>query len=86
MFKELLKDRSAIQTAYRSVFSSAQGEIVMHHLMKQFNVSSPTFTKGDPHLTSFREGQRHVVLSMLKFISKDLNEISNQIKEHIEDE
>lgn len=83
MFKDILKNNRLTQEAYQRVFASPDGQIVMRHLMKKFNVASPSFVNGDTHATAFKEGQRHVVLSVLKFVNKDINQ---EIKEYIEDE
>lgn len=83
MFSRLLKDRKLTHESYRRAFCSPDGQIVLRHLMKKFNVASPTFVNGDTHATAFREGQRHVVLSILKFINKDINQ---EIEEQINDE
>lgn len=42
-----------------------------------------TFVGGDPYATAFREGQRHIVLSILKFVNKDHDEIVRAIEEEI---
>tara|TARA_B100000214_G_C23644232_1_gene479850 strand:+ start:344 stop:604 length:261 start_codon:yes stop_codon:yes gene_type:complete len=86
MFSNILKDRARVHECYSSVFSSAEGQVVVNHLMRKFNVTSSSFIQGDPNATAFAEGQRHVVLSILKFISKDANDIANMIKGHIDDE
>ena len=86
MFKRILEDRARVHEAYRSVFTSAEGQVVLRHMLKKFNMSSPSFVQGDPHMTSFKEGQRHVVLSIMKFINKNADQIAEQIKEHIDDE
>jgi len=86
MFKKILEDRGRVHESYSSVFNSAEGQVVLNHLMKKFNITSSSFTQGDPSLTAFREGQRHVVLSILKFISKNPDEVANMINKHIEDE
>jgi len=83
MFSDILKDRRLTHESYRRIFASPDGQIVLKHLMKKFNVASPTFVNGDTHATAFREGQRHVVLSILKFVNKDINQ---EIQEQIEDE
>jgi hypothetical protein len=37
-------------------------------------------------MSAFREGQRHVVLTILKFINKDSKQLLEQAKDIIEDE
>jgi hypothetical protein len=55
--------------------------IVLHHLIKSCHVMTPTFVGGSPDLSAFREGQRHVVCSLLTFINKDLDKVIEQIRE-----
>ena len=59
-----IADISRLNDAYKATFTSPDGDLVLKHLMKAFNVYKPTFTT-DPATTAFREGQRHVVLSLL---------------------
>jgi len=47
--------------AYRMLFDSEDGEIVLDDLEARFHIHGTTFTP-DPHETAFREGQRSVVL------------------------
>ena len=86
VFKEILKDRARIHDSYRSVFQSANGQVVLSHMMKKFGVTTPSFVQGDAQATAFKEGQRHVVLTIMKFINKNQEELAAQIQQHIEDE
>ena len=82
----LLKERAALRDDYEAVFKSPAGAAVLRHMSRKFNLSTPTFTNGDSHLTAFREGQRSVVLTILKFINQDSNQLLEKTKEIIEDE
>jgi hypothetical protein len=53
---------------YNRVFTSEDGKKLLEDLKKRCNVHSTSFST-DPHETSFREGQRSVVL----FIEATLN-------------
>ena len=77
---------SNIREEYKNVFNSPGGEIVISHLMRKFNITTPTFTPGDTHMTAYREGQRSVVLTILKFINKDTAQMAELVKEQIENE
>lgn len=48
--------------AYRQVFNTPEGTVVLHDLKKRFHLSVTTFERGDPHYSAFLEGQRSVVL------------------------
>ncbi len=50
-----------IKLAYKAVFSTNDGKIVMDDLCKRFHVAGPVFSP-DPYETAFRDGQRTVVL------------------------
>tara|TARA_R100000458_G_C8138666_1_gene150785 strand:+ start:128 stop:355 length:228 start_codon:yes stop_codon:yes gene_type:complete len=47
--------------AYKTVFNSADGEVVLHDLETRFHIETPVFSN-DPYETAFRDGQRSVVL------------------------
>ena len=79
--RELFLKQREIREVYRHVFETDEGRCILRHLMKTCHVSGPTFTAGDPHLTSFKEGQCHVVLSILRFLNKDDSELMKQIEE-----
>ena len=86
MFKEILRDRHRVHESYKHVFNSAEGQIVMRHMMKKFGITNPSFVQGDSNATAFKEGQRHVVLSILKYINRNFDDVAQKIQEHIEDE
>lgn len=44
--------------AYRRLFTSADGRLVLRSLSQYCNVTASSFAPGDPHQTSFNEGQR----------------------------
>ena len=61
---------NTLQVLYRHVFNSAEGLVVLNDLQKRFNVNAPTFERGDPHYSAFLEGQRSVVLSIMRFMEE----------------
>ncbi len=63
-----------------ATFESPQGKRVLRYLIKQAHVLDPTFVQGDAHATSFKEGQRHIVLTILRAINKDTNKLIEQIE------
>jgi len=73
-----------IHDSYKAVFDCPDGERVMKHLCKHFNVTNPKFST-DPYLTAFREGQRHVVMSILKYVNKNQSDLINQLEADMED-
>jgi len=64
------KQLDTLQVLYRQVFNSAEGLVVLNDLQKRFNVNASTFERGDPHYSAFLEGQRSVVLSVMRFMEE----------------
>ena len=77
---EILDKILHIHDSYLAVFDNPDGRRVISHLCKKFHVTNPRFTI-DPYETAFKEGQRHVVMSILKFINKDNAKLIEQIEE-----
>ena len=53
---------------YQRVFKSDDGEMVQEHLKICFGFYQTTYAKGDSHDTAFFEGQRAVVLNILRML------------------
>ena len=58
-----------LQTKYREVFLSEEGTAVLDDLQARFNINNTTFERGDPHFSAFLEGQRSVVLTIMRMIA-----------------
>ncbi len=80
---EAMRDRINRQENYIATFTSPQGQEVLKHLIRSCHVTKPTFTPGDPYQTAFKEGQRHVILSILSQINKDTTDIIKQLEEDL---
>lgn len=74
---------SELHSEMRAVFLSPSGEKVLNYLCKIAHVNEATYVPGDTHETAHREGMRRVVLSILRFIDKDPQELLNLPKETI---
>lgn len=83
-FKQLA-DISRLNDAYKAVFNTPDGDLVLKHLMKTFHVYRPSFSS-DANVTAFKEGQRHVVLSILRFVCRDKEQLKKYMEEGIKDE
>ncbi len=55
----------ALQTVYRQVFNSVEGQRVISDLQRRYHINATTFERGDPHYSAFLEGQRDVVLTIM---------------------
>lgn len=63
------ESRSAIAKAYKKTFLGA--ESVLRDLESCCHGSTPSFVAGDPHMTSFNEGQRSILNRIKYFLSVD---------------
>lgn len=55
--------------AYKSVFSTSQGEEVMKDLYVFCGQNAPTFVPGDPYASAYKEGMRRVFLRIQQFVN-----------------
>lgn len=76
----ILKKKSQIVEAYRAVFENPQGELVLEHLAKQCHLFEPTFIAGDTHHSALREGERRVILSIMKMIGTDYSAMQKMME------
>lgn len=59
------RDEYVLRQAYYTVFSGDQGQLVLADILRRGHIDQSTYTAGDPHLTSFKEGQRRLSLEIL---------------------
>ncbi len=57
-----------LKIKYRELFLSEEGAAVLDDLQSRFNINNTTFERGDPHFSAFLEGQRSVVLTIMRMI------------------
>jgi hypothetical protein len=79
-------DRARLQDAYRTVFNTPQGQLVLRHLAKRCNLTSTSVVKGDVHETYVNEGMRRVVLSILRQLKRDDAALLGLIEEGMDEE
>lgn len=60
---------------YKQVFGTEHGKQVIGDLMRRFRVHSTTYRQGDPTAMAYCEGQRSVILDILKHIQITDSEI-----------
>ena len=65
--------------AYKRVFDSPDGKIVLKDLMKSCHMLSSTFDK-DPYETHFNEGARSVLLRILRTIDMDMETLTTYLE------
>jgi hypothetical protein len=79
MAKQAVK-KSDLVSSYKRLFKSPDGERVLNDLMRQYHVLQPTFSRGiDPDEVLVREGQRSVILSILRTLSIDVGKLRTHI-------
>lgn len=78
-----IKDKITLHQSYKRVFNVQDPDVrkVLKHLCATANVLAPTFVEGKPDLSAFREGQRHIVVSLLNYINKDTDKLIEQLRE-----
>lgn len=70
--------------AYKEVFSSPLGQVVLEDMMSTHYIQNTTFD-GDSAKLIFREGERNVVLRILGLLKMDVKAIKERIKLHEEE-
>ncbi len=80
---KVIEKKARIHGAYKRLFNleNKDARAVIAHLVKTANVLTPTFTPGKSDVTAFKEGQRHIVCSLLSFINKDTDKLLEQLRE-----
>ena len=70
-----------LKKTYRQLFNTDEGKVVLRDLKLRNHVLSSSYVAGDPHDTSFREGQRSVVLTIMRMMEEKTAEEMQQLKE-----
>lgn len=71
--------------SYQAVFSSSEGEKVLHDLMRTHHMTASTFCK-DPYDSAFKEGERAVVLRILSLLKIDVDQLAKRIDMALKEE
>jgi hypothetical protein len=71
-------EHARLKGLYQDVFSTTSGKEVLEHLSRVCHVVSSTFHE-NPSTAAFREGQRHVVLSIIRMVEKDNVELIKSV-------
>ncbi len=80
MQDKLLKLRQR-RNDYSIVFSSPEGQRVLHDLLRSAHVLEPTFDR-EPNVAAFNEGQRNValrIMSILQYTPTDFVGIAQEV-------
>ena len=79
----LLNKEKRRRATYKEVFTTEAGQEVLDDLMKSNYFFTSTQT-GDSHESAFNEGRRSVVLTILNYVSLDINKIQARLKDSYE--
>jgi len=69
--KQFEKQLKEIREAYKMIFDSDEGKIVLSDLEKRCHFWSTTNVKGDSHESAYMEGQRSVLLFIKQMLQKE---------------
>ena len=69
--KQLQKQIKGLKEAYKRIFESDDGKIVVKDLEKRCHFMSTTNVKGDSHESAYMEGQRSVLLFIKSMLQND---------------
>jgi len=70
----------SVVSCYKRLFTTEDGKRVLADLMKAHKVMSSTFSK-DPYETALNEGERNVVLRILKHLHFDMEQFEQRIEQ-----
>lgn len=77
------KEKNIVIYAYQRLFKTEDGQIVLKDLMRSCHFDQPSFDP-DPYRTAFNEGERHLLLRILKTINSDPEQLLQLIKDNQE--
>ena len=68
--KQFEKQVKELKDAYKRIFNSDEGKIIISDLEKRCHFLSTTNVKGDSHESAYMEGQRSVLLFIKSMLQK----------------
>lgn len=71
----------SVRSAYREVFKTPSGEKVLRHLCRSAKVNTSAFVAGSPDQTAYLNGQRDIVISILRYVHGNDDEIKRAIEQ-----
>ena len=69
--KQFEKQIKELREAYKKIFESDDGKVVIKDLEKRCHFMSTTNVKGDSHESAYMEGQRSVLLFIKSMLQED---------------
>lgn len=77
--------KQQLAKAYKNVFSTSEGQLVLHDIIRRSGVLRSSFDT-NPHVTSFKEGERNVALHILYYLGlsgDDIRELAQTNKNYL---
>lgn len=81
-----LKERVRTAACYKKTFSTDEGQEVLDDLMKSLFALSSTFDPTSTHQTTYNEGRRSVLLSILNTMELDIDQYLKAHREAMENQ
>jgi len=76
-----LRDAVTLRSCYRQVFADNRAtQTVLRHLMRSCGVTRSCFVAGDAGETAYKNGQRDVVLSILRYVNANDDDLKMMIE------
>ena len=69
--KQLERQLKELREAYKHIFNSDEGKLIISDLEKRCHYHSTTNVKGDSHESAYMEGQRSVLLFIKSMLQDD---------------
>lgn len=63
------RTKQQLTAAYKHVFSTEDGKLVLHDLLRSCHALKSSYCRENTHDTAFAEGQRNVALRILGFLN-----------------
>lgn len=76
-----IKNQSVSLSDYKELFESSVGQRVLFDLMKCHHILNSTFIAGDPSASAFYEGERSVVLRIMRKTKTDMKKFLKNLDE-----
>ncbi len=78
--KQVIEDRLYLHGAYKRLFDTPDGKTVLSHLMRSGYVFDTTYVRNDPNATALNEGSRRMVLSILRYLNKTPQQLTEDLE------
>ena len=81
---EVLSEKLNLRQSTINALDNEDGKRLIRYLMKLAGLTKPKIIT-DPNLLLLRQGQQHIVLTILNIMGKDPNEIIEQIEQSLKE-